>query len=957
MHVERIKRLHKLFDDVIDLEPEARAAYLDSACGGDATLRSEIEQLVAAADPTIEEKHAISERRIDHARAGLERLLNQESRAPVAAGSSNGHGLHGKNAAAFGIPKHVGRYRLVRRIASGGMGSVYEATQDNPKRRVALKMVHAQRMSPALVSRLQRESDILGRLQHPGIAQVHDAGMIDLGGGDQPFFAMEYIDGVALTKHCEQANLDDRACLELLAAVCDAVQYAHDKGVIHRDLKPDNILVDRNGRPRILDFGIARITNDSTPDAATMTQQGQILGTVAYMAPEQMEGSGRITNRADVYALGAICFEMLAGRLPQEIAGLSPAAALHRLMQHDPVSLGEIDRRFRGDIETIVAKALQREPSRRYESAAVLGADIRRYLQHEPILAHPPSAVYHARRFVRRHKAVVAGAASVFVVLVAGIILTTRYAWKAEAASSRTAEALADLDKSNKKLRKTIVELEQVSGYQEAQLSGIRLDDLADQMHESLLEERKATMAQSGFTEAEIDAAIKQLDDALSGIALQAIARSTLEKGIFDHSLQSIDAEFADQPLVRAKLLLAIGKVMLDVGNQFAGRDAILESMRIRREHLGDDHVDTLRTIAAASEAIRSDSRDSEFKYAREAYFGLRETLGKTHHESLAAQLSYGSQACHRNLEGADKCLEEAFELSRQHLQSDDPLALKIQARWAFLLWQGGDRDEGERLTRDVIERARASDPCGAVVRNTLSLLAVRLSKAGRVDEAEGMLRSCLAECEELRGTTRGLGNLHQRLGNILLAQRRFEEAETHLQFAFQWDQDRAAFSKGNFVVQHNLGFAQWQLGKLEDAERNMRAANKQRAERNGYLNILNCGNLALVLAEQGKFEEADEVALRGLNQVLSAKRPNGWRALRMRRQYAEVLVMEKRFADAEEQLLEIARVQETPGFTKKRRDDQIADRLVKLYDAWHEAEPESGFDEKAGMWRAKRRH
>jgi non-specific serine/threonine protein kinase/serine/threonine-protein kinase len=311
-----------------------------------------------------------------------------ESRSPGSGGDTAGFVDLAAASGASALPPLIGQYRILRLLGEGGMGSVYEAEQDQPRRLVALKVIRAAWASPELIRRFEQESQALGRLQHPGIAQIYEAGAAETPFGVQPYFAMELIRGKPLVDYADEHRLNTRQRLELMAAVCDAVEHAHQRGIIHRDLKPANILVDETGQPRILDFGLARAA-DSDAQATRQTDMGQILGTLAYMSPEQVLADPlALDTRSDVYALGVILYELLAQKMPYALSNLLHEA-LETIRLTEPQRLSSVDRSYRGDIETIVAKALEKDKERRYPSAAALAADIRRYLRDEPIYRPP----------------------------------------------------------------------------------------------------------------------------------------------------------------------------------------------------------------------------------------------------------------------------------------------------------------------------------------------------------------------------------------------------------------------------------------------------------------------------------------------------------------------------------------------------------------------------------------
>lgn len=410
MDAARFVRVRELFDAASELSGAEREALL-GARGVDPEDRAAVESLLASHERGDEFLSRLAGELILEGWDGVDPLVGVS----------------------------LASYRITGVLGEGGMGAVYRARQESPRREVALKVIRGGWSTPGLRRRFAQEAATLGKLRHPGIAPIFEAGSAPgPDGRDTPYFAMELVEGPTLSAYASGRGVREK--MSLVAMVCDAAHHAHQKGVIHRDLKPANILVEdhagdsaRTGtgelpgvQPKILDFGVARLVEPDGAMGTMRTDPGQIIGTLAYMAPEQIKGDvDRIDTRADVYALGVILYELLAGRLPFAVKGKSIAEAARVIEDQEPTALGAIDRALRGDAETIVAKAMEKDPERRYASAAELAGDLRRFLADLPINASPATTAYKLRKFAARHTALVGGVAAAFVLLVAGVVGTS----------------------------------------------------------------------------------------------------------------------------------------------------------------------------------------------------------------------------------------------------------------------------------------------------------------------------------------------------------------------------------------------------------------------------------------------------------------------------------------------------------------------------------------------------
>jgi len=334
--------------------------------------------------------------------------------------SSNGNNQNG-------LPKKIGQYQITRVIASGGMGTVFEALQENPKRPVAVKIVKSSLADEGAVRRLEYEAQLLARLRHPGIAQIYEAGSYDDSGIQTPFFAMEYIPNArTITQYASENNLDSSSRIKLFLQACDAIHHGHQRGIVHRDLKPSNILVDSSGRVRIIDFGVARATDADTKQAAGITNYGQIVGTVQYMSPEQFDADPHdIDIRSDVYALGLILYELLSGSIPYATSSDKIFDFASEVREGRTIPISDKNSSFKGDLEAIIQMAMHRDREHRYQSAYGLALDIRRFVKGDAVVATRPGLGYQIKIFARKNKLVIGLVGVVFALLLTSVIVAS----------------------------------------------------------------------------------------------------------------------------------------------------------------------------------------------------------------------------------------------------------------------------------------------------------------------------------------------------------------------------------------------------------------------------------------------------------------------------------------------------------------------------------------------------
>src|SRR6186713_2315668 len=418
----------EIFFEALDKHtPQERAAFLDGACGANRVQRAKVEALLA---DHFQQDAFMEEPAVDSSAPALPAPPPEEAPAQM-----------------------LGRYKLLEKIGEGGFGEVWMAEQRGPvKRRVALKIIKLGMDSGQIVARFEAERQALAMMDHANIAKIFDAGTTETG---RPYFVMELVRGIKITEYCDQNQLPTRERLDLFIKVCQAIQHAHQKGIIHRDIKPSNILVtlhDGVPVPKVIDFGIAKATQQELTDKTVFTQFQQFIGTPAYISPEQAEMSGLdIDTRADIYSLGVLLYELLVGQTPfdakeimqggldalrkiiREKEPLSPSTRLNTLQgdarttagKHRQADVDSLVHQLQGDLDWIVMKCLEKDRTRRYETASGLAADIQRHLADEPVVARPPSRLYEFQKSVRRHKFGFAAAGAVVMALAIGFGIST----------------------------------------------------------------------------------------------------------------------------------------------------------------------------------------------------------------------------------------------------------------------------------------------------------------------------------------------------------------------------------------------------------------------------------------------------------------------------------------------------------------------------------------------------
>jgi serine/threonine protein kinase/Flp pilus assembly protein TadD len=617
---------------------------------------------------------------------------------------------------AYAVSDRIGSYVLRERIGGGGMGEVWRAEQTSPVRRtVAVKLIRAGMASHQVLARFEAERQALALMDHPCIAKVFDAGVTGRG---QPYFVMEHVPGAPITDYCDERRLETKERLKLFEQVCEGVQHAHEKAVLHRDIKPTNILVTEvNGKPlpKIIDFGVAKATTRKLTEETLHTEVGQIIGTPEYMSPEQADPTSEdVDTRTDVYSLGVVLYELLVGALPFDPDELRKAGfegILKTLREKDPhrpstkiSALGkrttEIARARRteprrlagqlnGDLDWIVMRSLEKDRYRRYGSPRELAQDVQRYMSNQPVLARPPSAAYRSWKFVRRHRVGVGFAATIFLAVGVGLVMMT----------IQNARIAAARD--------------------EAMLVTTTLEEM-----------------------------LTSVDPTRSG-------RDVTVREALDETAKTLGEKFRNQPLVEARLRQTVGTVYHALGEYGAAEEHLQRAAEIRRERLGPEDSGTLDVSNHLARAYLGQGRSVEAEgLARETLELGRRFLGPEHPETVASMSVLASAYWNqRRYEEAEALFREGLEIRRRLLGEEHPSTLRSMANLAATYTSQGHYDEAEALLRETLEiQRRISGEEHPSTLPVMTNLANTYAYRGRYEEAEVLQRKTLEIQRRLLG-------------------------------------------------------------------------------------------------------------------------------------------------------------------------------------------------------------
>jgi non-specific serine/threonine protein kinase/serine/threonine-protein kinase len=974
-------------------KPEERAAYLEEVCGGDAALRASVEALLQAD-------------------VGATGFLDRppDPAATVDLPHSESPGMV------------IGPYKLLQEIAEGGFGVVFLAEQQQPlRRKVALKIIKPGMDTRQVVARFEAERQALALMDHPNIARVLDGGETALG---RPYFVMELVDGVPITDFCDRNHLTVRRRLEIFVGVCQAVQHAHQKGIIHRDLKPSNILVARqDDRPvvKVIDFGVAKAMGQKLTERTLFTDAAQIVGTPLYMSPEQADLGGLdIDTRADIYALGVLLYELLTGTTPfdrdrlrkmaldevrriiREEEPARPSARMSTLgersetvsvnRQSDPKRLVRL---FRRELDWIVMNCLERDRTRRYETANGLARDVQRYLNDEPVEACPPSPAYRLRKFALAHRRLLGVAAAFTLILAAATVVSTHQAVRAKLAESATGlerdKALAEKERADKQvaIARAVNDFLQKDLLGQADIANqaagkernknITVRELLDRAAQGI----EARFQGQGQTEAavrltlgtayrglgEYPEAQKHLDRSLllrerelgpnhpaTLESLQALAGLNSDRGqyaeaerLYQQVLGSRRANLGPDHPDTLQTLNDLGDAYTYRGRYQDAERLLKQVLERRQARLGPDHLGTLQTMQSlASLYCRRTEYDAAGRFGKRAMDGFRDKLGVDHPDTLEATsmlaLIYTSQ---NRFDEAERLYTEVVEVYRAKLGPDHPDSLDATQNLADLHYYRKLYDRAIALHKPVLKARQAR--LGADHPNTLSSLnslALCYYELGQFDQAEPLLKQVIDIDRRTQGADHPetIVALHN-LGVAYRELRRYDEAEHLLREALAGAKKTLGLGHahtGNIIM--NLAVLHGRQGKPELDEANFRelvAYLREHPVSDPLAYAEQLGELAGNLLAQKKYVEAEPIARESLA-IRSEKRPDRWVTFYARTTLGGALLGQGKYAQAESLLIQAfegmkARESQMRPSSKFLMIEPL-ERLVQLYDTWGKA-------------------
>ncbi|MBI3862455.1 MAG: protein kinase [Planctomycetia bacterium] len=751
--------------------PEERAAFLEEACAGDAELRRVVERLLAA-QPQV----------------------GSFLGSPFADAGGKAHPPAPDAQTVIAPPEEeqvgqviAGRYALVQKLGEGGMGSVWVADQSQPvKRRVALKMIRADLGTRVVLRRFEAERQALALMDHPHIARILDAGETSDG---KPYFVMELVKGVPITRYCDELHLSIRERLKLFVPVCQAIQHAHQKGVIHRDIKPSNVLVaihDGVPVPKVIDFGVAKAVNQRLTEETMNTQIGAVIGTLEYMSPEQAELSELdIDTRADVYALGVLLYELLTGTTPLNRASLKDAAILELLRiikQDEPprpstrlteskeslaglavsrrTEPARLAKEVRGDLDWIVMKCLEKDRTRRYESASGLAHDVERFLVDEAVEAGPPTAGYRLRKFLRRNKAKVVAATLLLLTLVAGLTGTTVGMLRAVAAE---ADAKRDADRARRA----------------EELATDRLSEVIQQREKVTAAEKQARAeAVKARNDADSFMAAYEFVDMALGSDFRDDTRGKIDlKKLLDEMANQIEHASRAQSVGGAAMRELIARGYESLRDSGSAQPHLEKSWELRKKLLGEDHRDTVRSLQKLGEVYLGNGDDEKAATCfRQVLASVRRTGESPPTFSISLANLAQRYLSQKNYAGAEPLLAECAKLLSEHFPGSNNERASIEDL-VVVRETLGKFAEAEPQRVKLVEFWRSAQDSVEFASALVDLGWNRLQQR-KYAEAEMPLRECVTICEQKHANHWIRFEATSLLGAALAGQKKFAEAE-----------------------------------------------------------------------------------------------------------------------------------------------------------------------------------